>query len=225
MSTLVEIRWPLFFAPLFSAPLLAEALNTGPEQGRNEPSDEQLMGRAQKGDPRAMQDLYQRHAPAVYRRLTHLVGPDPEREDLLQEVFIALFRNLGSFRGEARLKTYLCRIAANKACDHLKKRIVLRRTAPLSDATEQTASAAPSPERRAQGSEDAALFWRCLDDLTPKKRIALVLRVVEGLTLKEIAEQVDASVHTVAQRIRHAKMELVELVRQNDRAKNTEDDR
>ncbi len=216
MTTLSEMTWPLWIAPM-----QAEALSPDERDRGGEPSDEELLGQAQKGDPRAMQQLYQRHADLVYRRLTHLVGADPEREDLLQEVFIALFKNLRAFRGEARLSTYLQRIAANKACDHLKRRI-RQRSVTASGAPEDRESPEASPERRAQGSEDAELFWRCLDELKPKKRIALVLRVVEGLTLKEISEQVDASVYTVAQRIRHGKKELIELVRKNQRE---EDDR
>ncbi len=212
MSTLAITLWPLV-----TAPIGARALNVVGDGGRQ--SDEELIGQAQKGDPRAMQRLYQRHADMVYRRLTHLVGPDPEREDILQEVFLDFFRRLSSFRGEASLSTYLQRVAANKACDHLKRRYRQRPQTPLSD---REVCPAPSPEQRAQGGEDAELFWRCLDELKPKKRIALVLRVVEGLTLKEIAEQVDATVHTVAQRIRHARMELVQLIKER---KREEDDR
>jgi RNA polymerase sigma-70 factor (ECF subfamily) len=196
---------------LLAAPFAARALEPLPSRG--EPSDEELVGRARRGDPGAMQRLYQRHADAVYRRLTHLVGPDPEREDLLQEVFIALFDALGSYRGEASLRTFLFRITTYKACDHLKRRARAARRQVLSETAGEEASPAPSPERLAQGQQDAALMWRCLDSIKPKKRVAFILRVVEGLSLKEIAEQVGASVPTVAQRIRHAKLELIELVR------------
>jgi RNA polymerase sigma-70 factor (ECF subfamily) len=168
-----------------------------------------------------MQQLYQRHADMVYMRLTRLVGPDPERDDLLQEVFIALFDALSRFRGEASLRTFIYRITANKAYDHLKRRTRMQRRQVLSETAGQEQSPAPSPERLAQQQQDAALMWRSLDRLKPKKRIAFILRVVEGLSLKEISEQVGASVPTVAQRIRHAKLELIELVRESKR----EDDR
>jgi RNA polymerase sigma-70 factor (ECF subfamily) len=202
---------------LLSAPLLARALGSRPARSAGEPTDEELVGRARRGDPGAMQAIYQRHADLVYRRLTHLVGPDPEREDLLQEVFIALFASIGSFRGDASLRTYLCRIVAHKAYDHLKRRRRTAGTRSLDDAPGELGeveSDAPSPERLAQGHQDAEVLWRCLDGIKPKKRIAFVLRVVEGHSLKEISQQVGASVHTVAQRIRHAKLELLELVRE-----------
>ena len=202
--------WALLW-PLLAAPFAARALRT--VSSRGEPSDDELVGRAQKGDPGAMQQLYQRHADMVYRRLTRLVGPDAEREDLLQEVFIALFDALGRYRGEASLRTFLYRITANKAYDHLKRRARAARRQVLSGTAGEEPSSAPSPEQMAQHEQDAALIWRSLDRLKPKKRIAFVLRAVEGLSLKEISEQVGASVPTVAQRIRHAKLELIEHVR------------
>ena len=211
--------WAHVLWPLFAAPIAARALKPVPSRGA--PSDDELVGRARQGDPGALQQLYQRHADMVYRRLTHLVGPDPEREDLLQEVFIALFAALDRYRGEASLRTFLYRITANKAYDHLKRRARMAKRQVLSDTAGEEQSPSPSPERLAQNQQDAALMWRSLDNLKPKKRIAFVLRVVEGLSLKEIAEQVRSSVPTVAQRIRHAKLELIELVRESKR----EDDR
>ncbi len=214
MLPLTDSLWPLF-----ATLLAAQALRPGSEPAAaDQVSDGELVDRARQGDPRALQELYQRYAAMVYRRLTHLVGPDPEREDIMQEVFIALFQGLDSFRGEARLRTYLYRIVTNKACDHLGRRMrqasMVRQSA--NDSFVQMATSEPSPESRTRRNEDAAQLMRRIQQLKPKKRIAFVLRVVEGLTLKEISEQVDASVHTVAQRIRHAKMELIELVRQNE---------
>ena len=201
-----DALWLLFAAP-------ADRPRSLPSGG--EASDEELVGRAKQGDPGAMKDLYQRHADGAYSRLTRLIGPDPDREDLLQEVFIALFSRLGAFRGEASLRTYVYRIVANKAYDHLKAKARFERRRSRDTASEAE-SQAPSPETRALGQEDAVLFWSSLAQLKPKKRIAFILRVVEGLSLKEISEQVGASVHTVAQRIRHAKMELIALVREHE---------
>lgn len=209
MSTMAAWLWPLV-----TAPVQAQAPNSRRNAAHQQVDDAELVDRARSGDPDSMQQIYQRHADRVFRRLTHLVGPDPEREDLLQEVFIAFFRGLQAYRGEASLSTYLQRVAANKACDHLRRRSRTRHGTSQLEA-EQLAGHSPSPERQAQGSEDAALFWRSLEQLTPKKRIALVLRVVEGLSLKQISQQVGASVDTVAQRIRHGKRELIEMVRQH----------
>jgi RNA polymerase sigma-70 factor (ECF subfamily) len=180
-------------------------------------SDEDLVARARRNEPGAVEQIYGRHAAAVFRRLTHLVGPDPEREDLMQEVFVDLFRQLGSYRGAASLRTYLFRIASNKAYDHLRER---RRRAVVDspglsafevDDADTARSRSPSPEDRVGHAQELALIERALDQLKPKKRIAFVLRVVDNLSLKEIAEQTGATVFTVAQHLRHADRELRHL--------------
>jgi RNA polymerase sigma-70 factor (ECF subfamily) len=179
-------------------------------------SDEALIEGALRGEPGAIQAIYERHAAAVYRRLTHLLGPDPDREDLLQEIFVDLFQQLGSYRAAASLRTYLLRIVANKACDHLRHRQRHRRAvvesprvfAVGSETPGEPRSSAPSPEDRVSHAQELALVHQALDRLTPKKRVAFLLRVVEDLSLKEIAAQVGASVFTVAQRLRHANREL-----------------
>src|SRR5689334_10388529 len=67
--------------------------------------DRALLDRAAQGDRHAFTELYRRHVDAVHRRLSHLVGPDPEREDLLQQVFLDVFRSIASFRGESAFST------------------------------------------------------------------------------------------------------------------------
>lgn len=181
-------------------------------------SDDDLVARARRDEPGAVEQIYARHAAAVFRRLTHLVGPDPEREDLMQEVFVDLFRQLDRYRGGASLRTYLFRIASHKATDHLRRR---RRRALVDspglsafeeDDASTPPSGAPSPEEQVSYAQEVALIERALDQLKPKKRIAFVLRVVDNLSLKEIAEQTGATVFTVAQRLRHADRELRRLL-------------
>src|SRR5690349_9284115 len=71
-------------------------------------------------DPEAFAEIYRAHAAAVYRRLTRILGPIPEREDLAQDVFLALHRALPRFRGDAALGTLITRIAINIAYEHLR---------------------------------------------------------------------------------------------------------
>src|SRR3569623_3615327 len=116
---------------------MADARWRAREDGASDLSDEELIRRARDEEPGAGQQIYERHATAVDRRLTHLVGADPEREDLMQEVFADLFRQLDSYRGTASLRTYLFRIVSNKACDHLRQRQRHRRAVVDSPALEQ----------------------------------------------------------------------------------------
>jgi RNA polymerase sigma-70 factor (ECF subfamily) len=171
--------------------------------------DEQLVERAAAGDHRAFATLYRRHADRVWRILTRIVGPDPDREDLLQQVFVQVFRSLGRFRGEAAFTTYLHRVTTNAAFDHLQT----RRRRPVNPAPLNDLDApGPSPERRAADREQLSIIFRLLDRVKPKKRIAFVLRVVEGWSLEEIGVATDAAPDAVAQRVRHAHRELESMM-------------
>jgi RNA polymerase sigma-70 factor (ECF subfamily) len=173
-------------------------------------SDESLVARAAGGDRQAFDDLYRRYVDVVWARLGRLIGPDPEREDLLQQIFLDLFRALPRFRGDASLRTFLYRIVLNTASDHLKR----RRRSPAAIPDEQLdelMDADASPEQRAAERQRLATTFAALDRLKPKKRIAFLLRVVEGLSLDEIAELTDATPAAVAQRVRHAHRELKAL--------------
>jgi RNA polymerase sigma-70 factor (ECF subfamily) len=168
--------------------------------------DEVLVARALGGDRGAYDQLYRRTVDVVWYRLTRLLGPDPEREDLTQQVFLEVFGRLERFRGEARFRTFVCRVAVNMAIDHLERR--RRRPGLLPEAFDIPADPAASPEQQAEQRQRVALIWSLLDRIKPKKRVAFVLRVVEGLSLEEVAELVGATVPAVAQRVRHAHDEL-----------------
>jgi RNA polymerase sigma-70 factor (ECF subfamily) len=174
-------------------------------------SDEELVAAAVGGERGAYDELYRRTADLVWRRLTHLLGPDAEREDLTQQIFLEVFGRLAGFRGDARFRTFLYRVTVNTAIDHLERRRRRPRVfAP--EAFDLVSGNEASPEQRTQERQQLALIWNLLERIKPKKRVAFVLRVIEELPLEEVAEQVGATVATVAQRVRHAHDELQALL-------------
>ena len=177
-----------------------------------EPHDDELVSRYRDGDPDAFEAIYRAHVSAVYRRLTRILGPVAEREDLTQDVFLALHGALPRFRGEARLSTLVHRIAINKAYEHLRRRT--RRPAIEVDDRffEQLAGDGSSPEQRVCAREDLVLVLECLARIKPKKRIALLLRMVDGLSFEEIGELVDAEPDAVAKRVQHGQRELDDML-------------
>jgi RNA polymerase sigma-70 factor (ECF subfamily) len=183
--------------------------------------DRALIERATRGDRHAFTELYRRHVDAVHRRLAHLVGPDPEREDLLQQVFLDVFRAISSFRGDSAFSTWLYRIIVNVAYEHLRRR-GRRACGPLS-AAELELQVAPGlcPEAAARQRQQVTLALTLLGRLKPKKRIAFVLRVVEGLSLEEIAEIVGARAPAVGQRVKQAQRELVAMYEREERKRGT----
>src|SRR6185295_15738057 len=150
--------------------------------------DAALVSRAVRGDRGAFEQLHARHVDDVWRRLTHLIGPDPEREDLTQQIFMEVYDGLPRFRGDATFRTYLMRVVVNVAFDHLGRR--RRRThqqAPTeADDIELMAAPDAPPDVLAERRQMVALTWSALDRVKPKKRIAFILRAVEEMSLEEI---------------------------------------
>jgi RNA polymerase sigma-70 factor (ECF subfamily) len=177
------------------------------------PDDGVLVTRIQGGDRAAFEQLYRRHADLVYARLSRIVGPIAERDDLLQEVFLGLYRALPRFRGEAALSTLLYRITANVAFDHLRRRG--RRPVERADveALAAVVSGEAGPDERARRAEELARVLAALDRVKPKKRIALLLRIVEGLSFEEIGAIVETSADTAKKRAQHGLRELTALLR------------
>lgn len=139
-----------------------------------------------RGDRNALEAVFRAHAADLARLLTRIVGPTADVEDLLQETFAAAITSFASFRGEAAIRTWLHRIAIHAAHQYLR-RPRHRREVALTD--EELPAPDASPERR----ELAARLYAHLDALDPAKRVAVVLYLIEGHTVDEIAVLVGAS--------------------------------
>ncbi len=165
---------------------LAVMIVPTPDDARPVDPDIDRVARHLAADPDAFEEIYRAHVDAVYRRLTRILGPISEREDLTQDVFVALHRALHQFRGEAALGTWIQRIAINIAYDHLRRQSH-RPAATVDDSVfDELCSPAASVESRAEAREELARVFACLARIKPKKRIALLLRLVDGLSFEEI---------------------------------------
>lgn len=187
--------------------------------------DRPLVGAAATGDAAAFRELYRRHLPVVHARLTLMVGPGPERDDLIQQTFLDAYRALSRFRGDARFGTFLHRIAINVALEHLeRRRRSSARYAPIDEAQlDRLVAPGASPESQASHRQDLAQAFEHLEAIRPKKRIAFVLVAVQGLSLDEAAELLDASAETVKQRVLHARKEITaRMARAAARARSRE---
>ena len=170
-----------------------------------------LVGRIQAGELGAFDELYQLTRADVARTLFHLVGRRADLEDLLQETYLSLLKAVKSYRGESAFRTFLYRVCANVALQHL--RWWRRRPEEQGGDLPDLASSAASPEAQAQAREAQALVARALEQLTAKKRIVFVFHELMGLGPEEIAEAVDASPNTVRSRLHHARLEFTFALR------------
>lgn len=175
-----------------------------------------LIDAARHGDARAFDLLYRRHVQAVYARLTRLIGPSPDREDLVQQVFLQLHRALPSFRGEAPFGAFVHGISVRVGYDYLRR--ARRRATPFreEDMAELVAPGS-SPEAGAREREQLALAFARLAALKPKKRIAFVLHVIEGVSLEEMARMLDTDARTLGQRVAYARRELLALFERDEK--------
>jgi len=160
--------------------------------------------RAQAGDPEGPKQLFRLHVRRLHRLVRRLAGPGCDAEDLVQTIFVEAFRALPGFRGEAAFFTWLGRIAVRITLR--EARHARRRPLPLDEATDHAASA--SPESVADARRALVRLDAIVASLSEKRRAAFVLHVLEGHSLAEVAEMVDARVGAVKVRIHDARVEI-----------------
>ncbi len=173
------------------------------------PVDDGLVARAQAGDTSAFQALFVRHRGDVSRVVFRMIGGSADLEDVVQEVFLHVYRSLPSFRGESRFSTWLYRLAVNVTRMHLRR---ARSRPRWSDAEvpegPQNGVPAETPDVVIERAERVRTLYRLLDTLSDKKREVLVLHDLEGMPAKDIADIVGAPVLTVRTRLFYARKEL-----------------
>jgi RNA polymerase sigma-70 factor, ECF subfamily len=162
-----------------------------------------LAARCANGDRGAQEQLFAAQNERVHLVLFRILGSNRDMEDLVQEAFVALFRSLPSYRGEASLATWTDRIAARTAFRYLS-----RRRLPTTR-LELVPNEPCDPARTADSEIDARLIGRrlyaVLDRLSPKYRIAFALHVVDERPIGEVAEIIGISVVAAKARIWRAR--------------------
>jgi RNA polymerase sigma-70 factor (ECF subfamily) len=163
-----------------------------------------------KGDRRALQAVFLAHSPYLERLLGRVVGSALEVEDLLQSTFLAAIHAFPRFRGEARVRTWLARIAIRIAQERLRSASHRRRgeLPDLEDSVDPRALLDVS-ESGVDSRRRVVRLNHHLQAISPKKRIAFVLHVFEGLPIEEVAALTAASVTATKSRVFWARRELI----------------
>ncbi len=171
--------------------------------------DVELIARAKDGDTEAFHALFTRHQAKVARIVFRMIGPSPDVEDVVQDVFLNVYRSLPSFRGDAKFSTWLYRLATNVTRMHLRRGRSRPRFADVEvPETPRDGAPAETPDVTVERAERVRALYRLLDKLTEKKREVLVLHDLEGVPAKEIADTLDIPVLTVRTRLFYARKEL-----------------
>ena len=175
-------------------------------------NDEQIVERALGGDADAFGEIVRRWERRIFALAFGMLGREDDARDATQETFLAAFRNLRGFRGDAKVSSWLHRIAINQ-CITRQRRAKVRSESTLDDAEEQHSAqlSAPlrySPSRVAEEREASAAVRRAVNSLPIELRQVVVMKEFEELTFKEIAEVLEIPLSTVKSRLYTALRQL-----------------
>ena len=169
-----------------------------------------LLERCRAGDDQAFEELYRKYSSRVYSLAVRFIGSRSEAEDLLQEIFLLVYRRLATFRGDAAVSTWIHRIAVNRCVDYVRSRGAKFADAsrPLDD-IRVPGRESHKPERRLVERLD---LERAITMLPDGCRAAFVLHDVEGLQHSEIATVLGIAQGTSKSQVHRARLRLRNLL-------------
>jgi RNA polymerase sigma-70 factor (ECF subfamily) len=170
--------------------------------------DDQLVQRARAGDLAAFELLVRRHNQKLYRAVRSVLRDGAEIEDVMQDAYLAAFRNLGQFEGRAKFTTWLLRIGINEALGRLRRRVCwldLDESPEERAHMEQQSGPVRTPEDKVANQQLVAIVETALDGLPEDYRQVLMLRGVESMDTAETADVLGLSEAAVKQRLHRAR--------------------
>jgi RNA polymerase sigma-70 factor (ECF subfamily) len=197
-----------------------------PEQEAAQEALGRLVRRCMAGDPEAWQELVVSQHRRIYAICYRFTGSGTDAEDLTQEVFLKLYRNLASFDVErGSFQTWITTLARNLLVDHFRRTRLERASdsldasfsgdndgARVADRMAELTDPHPSPETHAAGMELRVRIQQALAQLSPELREAVILRDLEDMDYKEIAQVLRIPEGTVKSRISRGRGELARLL-------------
>jgi RNA polymerase sigma-70 factor (ECF subfamily) len=175
-------------------------------------TDFELTRAAASGDMIAFEEIYQRHHRRVFSICLRMLQNAFEAEDLTQDVFIQLYRKIGSFRGDSAFTTWLHRLTVNQVLMHFRKRTVkFEKTTEEGDTPEQVVTGTADPER--MRIVDKIALENAIEQLPAGYKNVFVLHDVEGFEHEEVARILGCSVGTSKSQLHKARLKLRKLLK------------
>ena len=189
-----------------------------PGQGPSRVNDAELIRAAQQGDQAAFEELVRQYDQAVLRLALHLTGSEQQAQDIYQEAFLKVYRNLGSFRFECSFYTWVYRIVTNLCMDHLRRLQVRKEDSSRRVTSEgeefdlldqfPDLRAGASPEQDLMRRELGQRITRALAKLTPRERMVFEMKHYQGLKLRTIGEALNTTEETAKNTLFRATQKL-----------------
>ena len=180
-------------------------------------TEQELVRAAAGGDTEAFERLVETYENKIYTLAPRMSGSPDDAGDIAQEAFLAAWRGLPAFRGEAGFATWLYRLASNAAIDYLRRQRKQRGELSLDDEELglDAVDAGPGPQDAAEGEEVRSAVAAGLGALSEGHRQVLVLRELQGLSYEEIAAVLAVDLGTVKSRISRARSALRKILLEN----------
>ena len=180
-------------------------------------TEQELVRAAAGGDTEAFERLVRTYENKIYHLALRMCGSSEEASDIAQEAFLAAWRGLPSFRGEANFATWLYRLTSNAAIDYLRRQKKERGDMSLDDEDLglDAVDTGPGPQDAAERTEVRTAVAAGLQQLSEGHRQVLVLREIQGLSYEEIADVLEVDLGTVKSRISRARTALRKILLEN----------
>ena len=181
---------------------------TGEPSG--EPTDAAIAESLRRGERQAELEAWNRFSPGAAQTLRRMLGPGPDREDLLQEVFLRFYKRIRTLREPAAVRGFLFGICLRVVQGEIASRN-RRRWLHLTPTGDAPDTAVPGPD--IEGRAAIARYYALLERLGKSERSIFVARTIEQLTLAEVAEAHGVSISTAQRRLARATKRIAALVR------------
>ena len=172
-------------------------------------NDAHILTEIRNGNDAIFKDLINQYEGLVSATIIGMIGKCSEAEDIGQEVFIRFYKARNKFRGDSAIGTYLTRIAINLSLNEIKRR---SRRSQLFFHSEHESFEIEDKDINTEINEDREIVQRAIQELAPKFRSVIVLRLIDGYSTDETAKILKVPIGTVLSRLARAQKKLKEIL-------------
>lgn len=178
-----------------------------------EPITPELIQKAVRGSQQAFRTIVEANQGFVYAVAFRFVNDEQDAEDLAQEAFVRLWKNLHTYKQEVKLTTWLYKIVTNQCLDFLKSRHGRQRKNKVDIDRSHFVTDHSTPEKEFQQQELSRIIHAVADELTPKQKAVFILRDLEGLSQEEVSETLSMSTGNVKSNLFYARQKMTEKLK------------
>lgn len=172
-----------------------------------------LIQQAVRGSQPAFRAIVETHQGFVYAVAFRFVNDQHDAEDITQEVFVRLWKNIHTYKPEVKLTTWLYKIVTNRCLDFLKSRHGRQRKNKVDVTAQHTLVHHSNPEKDFQQQELTLIIHEAAEQLTPKQKAVFILRDLEGLSPEEVSDSLSMSLVNVKSNLFHARQKIAERLK------------